>query len=124
LKKQAQGNAVERLGKNVIRFRTALLREGILPFVCFGYGIDFEDGSPILDRVATIAMFGRLNQVSVVNLGDAGQFNRGSFFFRRARWEKEELEEMPFDIASRSVFYYFAKYGQEAFSRSDVEVVP
>lgn len=124
LKKQSKGNAVERLGKNVIGFRTAMLTEGILPFVCFGYGVDFEEGSSILDRVATIAMFGQLNHVSVVNLGGTGQFNRGSFFFRRARWEKDELETVLFDIASRSIYYYFAKYGQEAFVRTEVEVVP
>jgi type II restriction enzyme len=34
--KQAKGNAIERLGKNVIGFRTALLGENIVPFVCFG----------------------------------------------------------------------------------------
>ena len=31
--KQAQGNAIERLGKNVIGFRTALMMESIFPFV-------------------------------------------------------------------------------------------
>jgi type II restriction enzyme len=41
LPKQAKGNAIERLGKNVIGLRTALLRESIFPFVCFGYGCDF-----------------------------------------------------------------------------------
>lgn len=124
LPRQAQGNAVERLGKNVIGFRTALLGEGILPFVCFGNGIDFEEGSSILDRVATIAMFGHLNQTNVVNLGEAGQFNRGSFYFRRETWRSDEVEEILFDVASRSIYYYFAKYGQDYFVRSDVEVIP
>jgi hypothetical protein len=49
---------IERLGKNVIGFRTAMLKEDIMPFVCFGYGCDFEEQSSILDRVVTIAMFG------------------------------------------------------------------
>ena len=39
--KQAKGNAIERLGKNVIGFRTAMMTEWIVPFLCFGYGIDF-----------------------------------------------------------------------------------
>lgn len=34
LPRQAMGNAIERLGKNVIGFRTAMLLEGIMPFVC------------------------------------------------------------------------------------------
>ena len=36
-------NAIERLGKNVIGFRTALLNEAIFPFVCFGDGCDLKD---------------------------------------------------------------------------------
>ena len=61
LPKQAKGNAIERLGKNLIGLRTALMRESIFPFVCFGYGCDFEADSSILDRVSTMAMFGKLN---------------------------------------------------------------
>lgn len=114
--KQAKGNAIERLGKNVIGFRTVMLTENIVPFVCFGYGIDFEDSSSILDRVATIAMFGKLNEVNVVNLGDGGQFNRGSFFFRRDEWTLEEMEEVMYEVASRSIYYYIAKYGKASIA--------
>ena len=46
----------------------------IMPFVCFGYGCDFEKGSSILDRVVTIAMFGPLREINVVPLGESGQF--------------------------------------------------
>ena len=115
LKKQSMGNAIERLGKNVIGFRTMMLDAGITPFVCFGYGIDFDEGSSILDRVKTIAMFGELNEVSVINLGENGQFNRGSFYFRRARWTRAEMIEVMTDVATRSIHYYLAKYGDDAF---------
>lgn len=118
-KKQAQGNAIERLGKNVIGFRTALLKEAIVPFVCFGYGIDFDEGSSILERVATIAMFGTLNEIHLVNEGEGGQFNRGSFFFRRHPWKEEEMEDIMYQIASRSIHYYFAKYGPGHFGKDD-----
>jgi type II restriction enzyme len=121
--RQAKGNAIERLGKNVIGIRAAMLSETIVPFVCFGYGVDFADGSSILDRVATIAMFGRLNRINVVNSGDSGQFNRGSFFFRAPSWDAEEMEEIMYEVASRSIYYYFAKYGREAF-RVDNLVMP
>lgn len=43
--KQAKGNAIERLGKNVIGFRTAMMTESIVPFICFGHGCDFADDS-------------------------------------------------------------------------------
>lgn len=124
LKKQAKGNAIERLGKNVIGLRTALLYESIFPFVCFGYGCDFTEDSSILDRVSTIAMFGRLNTTHLHNSGDGGGFNRGSFYFREQRWTVEDreqrwtVEEMNnilFDVAERSIYYYFSKYGKEKF---------
>lgn len=115
--KQSAGNAIERLGKNVIGFRTAMLSESIMPFVCFGYGIDFDTGSSILDRVVTIAMFGTLNEVHLMNEGDDNRFNRGSFYFRRAEWSEQEMEAIMYDIASRSIHYYFAKHGPSTFQR-------
>ena len=113
--KQAKGNAIERLGKNVIGFRTALLGENIVPFVCFGYGCDFDDSSSILDRVTTIAMFGPLNRISVVNEGEGGIFNRGSFFFREDKWSEKEMVDVMYEVAKRSIHYYFAKYGDKYF---------
>lgn len=115
MRKQAKGNAIERLGKNVIGFRAAMMTETIVPFLCFGYGCDFADDSSILDRVTTIAMFGPLNQVSVVNQGESGAFNRGSFFFREAAWTVDEMTVVMLEVASRSIHYYFAKYGEDAF---------
>lgn len=116
--KQPKGNAIERLGKNVIGIRTALLPEGIVPFLCFGYGSDFADDSSILDRVSTIAMFGPLNQINVVNQStDSKSFNRGSFFFREEPWSIEEMEESMFEVASRAIHYYFARYGSDMFQQ-------
>ncbi len=114
LGKQAKGNAIERLGKNVIGLRAALLNESIFPFVCFGYGCDFEPDSSILDRVSTIAMFGPLNEIHLHN-EQGGKFNRGSFFFRGKRWTVDEMHNVMFQIAERSVQYYFSKYGESQF---------
>lgn len=120
LKRQAMGNAIERLGKNVIGFRAMMLDEGIIPFVCFGYGWDFQERSSILDRVKTIAMFGELNRVNVVPEGEEGLFNRGSFYFRREAWSKEEMRNVMVDVSTRAIHYYFAKHGEEAFKRITV----
>jgi len=109
-KKQAQGNAVERLGKNVIGFKTATMNESIFPFVCFGYGCDFADDSSILDRIVTIAMFSELNVVRLHCEGSSHKIRRGSFFFRRNKWTEDEMYNVMFDIADRSVLYYFSKY--------------
>ena len=114
LPRQARGNAIERLGKNLIGLRAALLRETIFPFVCFGYGCDFEDTSSILDRVSTMAMFGRLNKTYLHN-EEQGKFNRGSFYFRESHWTVQEMAQVMTDIAERSVYYYFSKYGEDSF---------
>ena len=115
--KQARGNAIERLGKNLIGLRTALLRESIFPFVCFGYGCDFEETSSILDRVSTMAMFGKLNKIYLHNEED-GRFNRGSFYFRSEEWTVDEMFEIMKDIAERAVLYYFSKYREDYFTNS------
>jgi type II restriction enzyme len=115
LQKQAKGNAIERLGKNVIGFRTALLHESIFPFVCFGDGCDFALDSSILDRVITISMFGDLNKTRVHNEGPNGIFNRGSFYFREDKWTIEEMAVIMKEVAEKSVYYYFSKYGENKF---------
>jgi type II restriction enzyme len=113
--KQAKGNAIERLGKNVIGFRTALLKESIFPFICFGDGCDFADDSSILDRVVTIAMFGHLNREHLHNQGPHGVFNRGSFYFRVKEWTQNEMKDACYSIAEKSIFYYYSKYDEITF---------
>jgi type II restriction enzyme len=117
LPKQAKGNAIERLGKNLIGLRVALMRESIFPFVCFGYGCDFEGDSSILDRVSTMAMFGELNKTYLHN-EEGGKFNRGSFYFRPNPWSVDERVNVMADIAERAVLYYFSKYREEHFEKS------
>lgn len=114
--KQAQGNAVERLGKNVIGFRTYMLNEAIFPFVCFGDGCDFDKGSTILDRVKTIAMFGNLNRDYTSNIGINNIFNRGSYYFRKKKWTFDEMYKILYDVAEKSIYYYFSKYGKDSFN--------
>lgn len=115
-KKQAKGNAIERLGKNVIGLKTALKKESIFPFVCFGDGCDFAEDSSILDRVVTIAEFGKLNVIHLHNQGGEGEFCRGSFFFKVEEWKKEEMSKIGYEIAKGSVYYYYSKYGEESFN--------
>lgn len=113
--KQAKGNAIERLGKNVIGFRTAMRTESIFPFICFGDGCDFANDSTILDRVVTIAEFGKLNVEHLHNQGANNEFDRGSFFFRVHEWTADEMSQIGYSIAEKSVFYYFSKYGEDFF---------
>ena len=114
--RQAKGNAIERLGKNVIGFRTALSQESIFPFVCFGDGCDFAEDSSIIDRVVTIAMFGALNKTYLHVQSD--KFNRGSFYFQVRQWTVDEMFPIAYNIAESSVYYYFSKYGRDNFLRA------
>lgn len=116
-KKQAMGNAIERLGKNVIGFRTWFLPEDIFPFVCFGYGYDFHEASSIRDRIKTINMFGPLNTLSVVRKGPNNEFQRGSFFFRQERWAVEDMACVILDVMRQSTDYYQTKYAAKKFER-------
>lgn len=104
--KQAQGNAVERLGKNVIGLRLWMAHEDIFPFVVFGQGVDFEKGSSILDRVATIAMFAPLNKIEVKSQGGPVKLNRGSYFFRAKPWTVEEMVKVLYKVARSALVHY------------------
>jgi type II restriction enzyme len=116
-KRQAQGNAVERLGKNVIGLKTAMTGVGIFPFVCFGDGCDFEEKSSILDRVITVAMFGHLRKIYLGPDGPNGEFLRGSYYFRSEAWKSSEIVTVLEDIATRSVHFYISKYGDDELQR-------
>ena len=102
-KKQAQGNAIERLGKNLIGFRATLQYEKITPFVCFGWGVDFADGSSIRDRIITMNEFYPLNRVFVHK---RESYSPVSMFFREREWEKEELFEVMKEISEASINAY------------------
>ncbi|KQO98757.1 EcoRI family type II restriction endonuclease [Leifsonia sp. Leaf264] len=118
LKKQSMGNAIERLGKSVIGYRDLFLEEEIFPFICFGYGYDFHEGSSILDRVRTIAQHAELNTVNVHKEGK-NRLARGSFFFREQPWSKDEMIQAMTQVASTATQYYLDKHGAESFLMID-----
>ena len=88
--------------------------ETIFPFVCFGDGCDFAEDSSILDRVVTIAQFGKLNVEHLHDQAD-GIFDRGTFYFKVSEWREEEMFDRCFALAEKSVYYYFSKYGKDSF---------
>ncbi len=103
--KQAMGNAIERLGKNLIGIRTLFKNEGVLPFVCFGHGYDFMEGSSILDRVVTMNEFFPLNQVFVEK--NYLPFEPVSMLFRYESWTADEMTEILYQIAKQAIQYKF-----------------
>jgi type II restriction enzyme len=101
--KQAQGNAIERLGKNLIGVRATLQYEKVTPFVCFGWGVDFAEGSSIRDRVITMNEFYPLNRIFIHK---QDTYSPVSMFFREKEWSKPELFDIMKDIAEASITTY------------------
>lgn len=54
--KQATGNAIERLGKNLIGFKCLYENDDILPFICFCWGCDFKEPT-VLAKLYTLNSF-------------------------------------------------------------------
>jgi type II restriction enzyme len=106
LPKQARGNAIERLGKNLIGIRALFKNEGVLPFVCFGNGDDFSDGSTIIDRVLTMNDFFALNKIFVKK--DFLPFEPSSMLFRYEAWTIEEMVDVMLKITKEAIEYRFA----------------
>jgi type II restriction enzyme len=102
---QAKGNAIERLGKNLIGIRAIFKDQPIIPFVCFGSGYDFQQGSTILDRVITMNEFFPLNEIFITK--DHVPFEPVSMFFRYQDWSTEEMIKAMDTIAEVSIKHYF-----------------
>ena len=132
-KKQSNGNAVERLAKNVSIFDTLFSKEDIYPFACFMQGCDFNQNEcNILDRVRGITKF--ILEFNKINLHWVESIENnlrtgGSYFvethsmYEMINAKKENREpilgnftenfmyEIMCEISCSSVEYYLKKYG-------------
>ena len=109
-KKQATGNAIERLGKNLIGIKTMMNYEKITPFVCFGWGCDFAENSiTVLAKIGMMNEFYPLNHIYVFkrdgNLENKA-FSPVSMFFREEIWSVDEMFNIMKEIAETSLRYY------------------
>lgn len=104
---QAKGNAIERLGKNLTGIRAIFKKENIIPFVCFGSGYDFQDGSTILDRVVTMNDFFSLNEIFIQK--KHSPFEPVSMFFRYEDWSEDEMLKIMTKVSEEAINHYFAK---------------
>lgn len=109
-KKQATGNAIERLGKNLTGIKAMLNHEKITPFVCFGWGCDFaKSEKSVLAKLNVLNEFYYLNKTYIFKAGgdsDHNYFSPVSMYFREEKWEVEEMFEVMKEIAETSLRYY------------------
>jgi len=57
-------------------------------------------------------MFGSLNDD---HTADERMFNRGSYYFRPKVWTVEEQYDIMYNVAKKSILYYFDRYDKESF---------
>lgn len=108
--KQATGNAIERLGKNLTGIKAMMQHEDIVPFVCFGWGCDFAPESlTVLSKVSMLNEFYPLNRMYIFKRdGDSNlnSFSPVSMYFREEIWTVNEMYEVMKEIAESSFRYY------------------
>ena len=111
-KRQAQGNAIERLGKNLAGIRAMMNHEQITPFVCFGWGCDFRENYEndfVMAKVSMMNEFYKLNKLYVYKRdGDSNKNHYApvSMFFREERWTREEMFSILKEIGEDALRYY------------------
>ena len=112
-KRQAVGNAIERLGKNLTGIRTALNHEKITPFVCFGWGCDFtyeyDNSSFAMSKVSMLNEFYALNKVHIFKRdgsSDCNHFAPVSMFFKTQPWKKKEMLDVLKEVGETALRYY------------------
>ena len=111
--KQAQGNAIERLGKNLTGIKSALNHEPLTPFVCFGQGCDFVDnynsGDFVMSKISMMNEFYSLNKTYVFKRdgdSDRNRFAPVSMYFREDDWTEEEMFTILKEIGETAIRYY------------------
>jgi type II restriction enzyme len=109
-KKQATGNAIERLGKNLTGIKAMMNHEKITPFVCFGQGCDFApEVKTVLAKVHILNEFYDLNRTHVFKKdgnSDNNYYSPVSMYFREEEWSEEEMFDIMKEIAETALRYY------------------
>lgn len=85
------------------RDTSALQYEKVTPFVCFGWGVDFDPESSILDRIITMNEFYSLNKTYVFKRENYAPV---SMYFRVKPWNVDELFDVMKEIAETSIRSY------------------
>ncbi len=111
--KQAQGNAIERLGKNLIGIKAALNHEPLTPFVCFGHGCDFvenyDNGDFVMSKILMMNEFYPVNKTYVFKRdgsSDKNHFSPVSMYFREDVWTEDEMFKILKEVGETAIRYY------------------
>jgi len=108
--RQATGNAIERLGKNLTGIKAMMNHEKITPFICFGWGCDFApDEKTVLSKVSMLNEFYPLNRSHLYKKDGGTEYNwfsPVSMFFREPLWTVEEMFDIMKELSDAAIRYY------------------
>lgn len=102
--KQAVGNAIERLGKNLKGFECLYENDDILPFICFCWGCDVIN-EVFLGKVYTLNSFHELN---IIYDSPCKERNKPFTFLSKetSPFTLEEMISIMLQVAESSIAYY------------------
>jgi len=121
--KQAMGNAIERLAKNVKEIELFTALEEITPYVTFASGCDLYEGSPIQERVRSLTCrtgFNKIYLYDALSCNGERPLKRATIFMREEEWSYEEIYDVLYEMASGAVEYYLKKYSNLDGDKNEV----
>ena len=106
-----QGNAIERLGKNLIGIRAMLNHEPVTPFACFCWGCDFEEDKNkyIPLKLSMMNEFYALNKTYVYKQdgnSDYNHYSPVSMYYQVDQWDVENMYTIMKEIAETALRRY------------------
>lgn len=105
LHRQAVGNAIERLGKNLRGFEVLYQNDDILPFICFCWGCDFSEDT-VIAKLLTMNCFQPINQ-TYTNIDTFKRSKPFNIFTKiEEAWTVDEMVDKMIDIVEYSINYY------------------
>ena len=106
--RQAFGNAIERLGKNLIGIKAMFNHEKITPFVVFGWGCDFIEPY-IRSKMCMLNEFYSLNKIYVKKRdGDThhNYYSPITISLKETAWTADEMFEILKEVSETSLRHY------------------
>lgn len=112
---RTRGNAIERMGKHILFFQTLFEHEAINPYTAFCWGTDFEDGSPVLNTLVSLAQVPDITGLNCVNVNKRSTGLGGPSIFYNDKvhnaFTKGDLKKLVTEVTTKSLDYFINKYG-------------
>ena len=106
--RQAVGNAIERLGKNVLACKTMFENVPIFPFICFCRGCDFLEAT-VLSKLYALNSFYDIN----IFYGDLSSYVEKPFNIytntTEEQWDNDFLAEKMLETAINAIEYFIKR---------------